>query len=158
MAVETDRAHAQRGAALASVLLALSLLLPLGALAVLQARVGLLTQQSLRGDAEALHAADAGLARACTPLDPDADPGPLSPGPDRARGTADAGTVPSALACGSPLPPPLRFALRLEAGTDGEEVVLVATGFGTRGASRTLEQRVRRTAPSTLEGHGWRER
>lgn len=150
------RGAAERGAALAAVLLAMALLLPLGALAVLQARVGWLTQQSLRGDAEALHAADAGLACALARLDPQADFAALLRGPDERAGSADDGVLP--LDCGTPLPAPLGFQVRLEPGLDADSLVLVATGRGTRGATRILEQHLRRTAPATVERRGWRER
>jgi len=148
----------QRGAALAAVLLAMSLLLPLGGLAVLQARVGLLTQQSLRGDVEALHAAEAGLACAQARLDPAADLAALARGPDAQAGTDDDGQPPFPLDCGPALPAPQSFALSLEAGADAEAIVVVSTGRGTRGAARTLEQHLRRVAPDALARRGWRER
>jgi hypothetical protein len=149
-------ARGHRGAALAAVLLAITLLLPLGALAVLQARVGLLTQQSLRGDAEALHAAEAGLACALARLDPAADFDTLLRGPDGTAGTGDDGLFPAPLDCSAPLGAPLAFDVRLGAGAAGA-LKLVATGRGTRGATRVIEQHVWRTAPDAIEIGGWRE-
>lgn len=146
-------ARRERGVALASVLMAMTLLLPLGALAVLQARIGLLTQQSLRGDVEALHAAEAGLACAYSRLDPSMDFAWLTWGPDGKVGTADDGTPPMALPCIAGF----ATAVRIETG-DAGTVVLVATGLSSRGATRAIERRVRRLAPDAIEAAGWRER
>lgn len=154
----SDGRRRERGTALAAVLLAMSLLLPLGALAVLQARVGLLTQQSLRGDAEALHAAEAGLACALARLEASADFGLVLRGPDAIAGTADDGAPPFALDCAAGLPAPMSFGIRLEPGRTPDGIVIVATGRGFRGAMRTVEQHVRRGATAALERVGWRER
>ena len=145
--------HGERGVALAAVLLAMALLLPLGALAVVQTRIGLLTQQSLRGDAEALHAAEAALACAVARLDPAADLDRLPRGSDGIAGTADDGALPFALDCGLPA----AAEVRLEPG-GGQSLVLVATGHGLRGATRILERRLHRTPPEPFRIGGWRER
>lgn len=131
-------ARRQRGAALAAVLLAMALLLPLGALALLQARAGALTQQSLRGDVEALHAADGALACALAALPPLADAALLGFGPDGGAGTADDGVLPFAAPC-----PASEARIRAEG---GGRWVLSSSGRGTRGATRTLELRLRRSA------------
>jgi hypothetical protein len=149
-------AHSERGAALAAVLTAIALLLPLGALAVLQTRIGLLTQQSLRGEVEALHAADSGIACALAHLGDDVDLEALPAGPDAVEGTDDDGTLPFALECGPALSPVQSFDVRVDRA--GGSVVLVATGRGTRGATRVVEQFLGRAADGTLERRGWRER
>lgn len=152
MCIDRQVRRRQRGAALACVLMAMALLLPLGALAVLQARIGLLTQQSLRGDVEALHAAEAGLACAYSRLDPSMDFAQLLRGPDGKAGTPDDGEAPMALPCAT-----AASLVRFEAG-DAETIVLVATGRGSRGATRVIERRVHRLAADALEAAGWRER
>ncbi len=156
MPLEANRKR-ERGAALAAVLLAMSLLLPLGALAVLQARIGLLTQQSLRGDAEALHAAEAGIACALVRLEASGDFDLALRGPDAIAGSADDGVPPFALDC-VPALPSSSFEIRLEPGRTAEAIVIVSTGRGLRGAMRTVEQHVRRGAAAALEPVGWRER
>ena len=143
----------ERGAALVAVLVAVALLLPLGALAVMQARIGLLTQQSLRGDVEALHAAEAALACAVSRIDAGMDFALLPLGPDGKSGTGDDGKPPFALECGITL----AGDVRLEAGA-AQTLVLVATGRGTRGATRVVERRVHRVASDAIEIGGWRER
>jgi len=143
----------ERGAALAAVLVMIALLLPLGALAVLEARAGLLTEQSLRGDTEALQAADSGIVCVLAQLDPSADFSTLLLGPDGKSGTADDGQLPFSLTCASPL----RFDAHLESGGSGV-LVVVSTGYGMRGASRTVEQRLCRISPNEFVRGGWRER
>lgn len=158
MRVRETQLCRQRGAALATVLVALTLLLPLGALAVLQARSGLLTQQSLRGDAESLHAAEAGIACALARLQSGTDFAELLRGPDHLSGTADDGLPPAPLDCGAALPPPQCFEVRFENGGGLDKLVIVASGHGSRGATRVLEQHVRRGSGPALERRGWRER
>ncbi len=157
-ALEPPTLRRQSGAALATVLVAMTLLLPVGALAVLQARSGLLTQQSLRGDTESLHAAEAGIACALVWLQGVSDFAALLRGPDHLSGTADDGLPPTPLDCGAPLPSPERFEVRFENGGAIDKLVIVASGHGTRGATRVLEQHVRRGVGPALELRGWRER
>lgn len=143
----------ERGAALAAVLLAMAVLLPLGALAVMQTRTGLLIQQSLRSDVEALHAAEAGLACAIAKLDPAVDLERLPLGADGVGGTGDDGTLPFALDC----PLPAAAEVRIEA-AGPQSAILVATGRSSKGAVRVLERRLRRTAPGPFQLAAWRER
>jgi hypothetical protein len=147
--------RAESGAALAAVLLSLTLLLPLGALAVLQARTGLLTQQNLRGDVEALHAAEAGLACALAKLEP-FDLDAIARGSDGISATADDGILPFSTDCLS-FAAPLGVEVRSESG-GGAGLLLVATGRGSRAASRVIVQHVHRDAGGDLERSGWRER
>jgi len=147
------RREGERGAALAAVLVTVALLMPLGALAVMQARIGLLTQQSLRGDVEALHAAEASLACALARLGPALDFDALPRGADGRAGTADDGVLPFALDCELAQ----SGAVRVEAG-GAQTIVLVASGRGTRGATRTIERRAQRIGPATVLVGAWRER
>ena len=144
--------HGEAGAALAAVLVVIALLLPLGALAVLQARIGFLTQQSLRGDTEALHDAEGGLACALARLDPKADPAQLARGADGIGGTMDDGVPPFALDCGGGTTD-----VHFEA-AGSEAIAVVATGHGMRRASRSIERDLERGPSGELEPRGWRER
>lgn len=150
------RRQDERGAALASVLLSMALLLPLGALAVLQSRTSLLTQQSLRGDVEALYAAEAGLACAFSRLDDGDDLEALAAGPDRIPHNADDGLPPFALECGADLPAPLGYEVRFERTASG--IAIVSRGRGTRAAARVVELHIGRDSSGRLERRGWRER
>jgi hypothetical protein len=146
----------ERGAALAAVLLSMALLLPLGAFAVLQSRASLLTHQSLRGDVEALHAAEAGLACAVSRLADGDDLDSLAAGPDGIPHNADDGLPPFALDCGAELPAPLGYEVRFERAASG--LIIVARGRGTRAASRLVELHIGRDSSGRLERRGWRER
>ncbi len=126
----------QRGSALPLVLSVIALLMPLGALAVLQARNDLLIEQSLRGATEAFYAADGALEWAIAALPPTADADRLLDGPDGISGTADDGLYPYPI--GYQPVAPARFELRLQRGP-GKALQLQSIGSGFAGAVAVLE-------------------
>lgn len=140
-----SRLRDQKGSALLIALLAAVLLIPLGALAVLQARSSLEIQQRLRADSQAFHVAEAGLACAVAALPPDAETADLLAGPDAVAGTADDGVLEIDMGAAGYVPaPPLRVEVAIEAAA-ADLLRVTATGFAARGATRVLERLVRRT-------------
>ncbi len=126
------------GFALLAVLLALALLLPLGGLAVLEARSALVIAQNLRARAEARVAAEAALEWAAAAVPALWDTSTLAAGPDGSSGTADDGAFPfgavpdalcQTLSCELSLAPlkPALWRLR-------------ATARGFRGTAATVER------------------
>src|SRR5512139_249660 len=84
------------GHALLTALVATALLLPLGAFAVLQARLDFLVQHYTRAASEAFAVAESGLEHARADLARDPRFERLLAGPDRRAGTADDGEYPFA--------------------------------------------------------------
>ncbi|MEO8601830.1 MAG: hypothetical protein ABI629_04570 [bacterium] len=172
MAADTTprRLCAQRGQALISVLLTTSALLPLGAFAVMQARLDALIAQRTRVAAETLAVAESGLEHALAELQRDARFERLLRGPDGRAGSADDGEFPFTTPPPAVFPAaPYRYDVRA-AGLDAEHVELTARGFGPLGSVRAVAAVVQRAAvpyfaaalatdaaaPRLELGDGWR--
>jgi hypothetical protein len=147
-----DRRRTQRGQALITALIATALLLPLGAFAVLQARLDFLVQHYTRAASEAFTVAESGLEHALADLTRDPRFDRLLAGPDRRPGTADDGEYPF------PQPPPAFFPaapfhydVRVTAQA-ADRVEIVARGYGALGSVRGVAAAVRRTALPYLPG------
>ncbi|GIW40576.1 MAG: hypothetical protein KatS3mg076_1153 [Candidatus Binatia bacterium] len=115
----------EAGQVLAGVLLLSSVLLPLGALVVYQARTSLLLEQARRGSLEAVHKAEGTLHWAVSRIPPGTEASTLLAGPDGIPGTEDDGVFPFG-------DPPLgdEVALAVESGAEGfVKITCVASGF-----------------------------
>lgn len=160
----------ERGHALITALIATALLLPLGAFAVMQARLDFLVQHHARAASETFAVAESGLEHALADLARDPSFERLLIGPDRRAGTADDGEYPFAQPPPAFFPaPPWRYDVRVAAQA-ADRVEIVARGYGALGSVRGVAAAVRRTAlpylpgalataadaPDLLLGAGWR--
>jgi len=138
------RLRTDRGYALISVLLTTAVLLPLGAFAVMQARLDALVAQRTRLAATTLAVAESGLEHALADLSHD-------PRFDRLP-AGDGGEFPFRDAPPEAFPaPPFRYQVRVvAAGADGAEIV--AHGRGPFGAVRAVAASVRRGSVPHLAG------
>ncbi len=165
-----ERRRAERGQALLIVLIAMTVLVPLGGFAAMQARLDFLVQHHARAASETFAVAESGLEHALADLDADGRFELLRAGPDRRAGTGDDGEFPFAVAPPAFFPAaPFRYEVRVtESGPDVVEIV--ARGFGPLGATRAVAAAVLRDAvpylpaalaseaadPRLVLGDGWR--
>ena len=137
---------AQRGSALIAVLGLMTLLLPLGALVSLQARMDLLVQRNLLADAEVFYVADAGVEHAVAEIGPGVGFDAVLAGPDRVPGTADDGIFPFRAGPPAAFPAqPFAYDVRVARRPDGR-IRIVATGRGRHGATKVIAAIVARAA------------
>ena len=140
----------ERGHALITVLLIAAFLTPIGAFAVMQARLDLLTQHAVRAALEAFVAAESGLDHALADLDLDPSFDRLRGGPDGIAGTGDDGKFPF-LHPPSSLVSPLPYDIAVTPlGPDAVEIV--ASGRSDAGSQRAVAARVARSPNPTLPG------
>jgi hypothetical protein len=142
----------QRGHALLTALIATALLVPLGAFAVMQARLDFLVQHHGRAASEAFAVAESGLEHALADLGRDPRFDRLLAGPDRRAGTADDGEYPFAQPPPAYFPaPPFHYDVRVAARA-ADRVEVVARGYGRVGSVRGVAAAVRRVAVPYLPG------
>lgn len=142
----------ERGHALLTALIATALLLPLGAFAVLQARLDFLVQHYGRAASEALAVAESGLEHALADLARDPRFERLLAGPDGRAGTPDDGEYPFVQAPPAFFPAaPFRYDVRV-APQAADRVEIVARGYGQLGSVRGVAAAVRRAALPYLPG------
>lgn len=140
-----DRFGDQRGHALITALIATALLLPLGAFAVLQARLDFLIQHYTRAASEAFAIAESGLEHALADLARDPRFERLTAGPDSRAGTADDGEYPFLQSPPSFFPAaPFRYDVRV-AVQAADRVEIVSRGYGVLGSVRGVAAAVRRS-------------
>ena len=136
----------QRGQALISALLTTAVLLPLGAFAVMQARLDAQLAQRTRTAAETLAVAESGLEHALAELGRDPRYERLLLGADGRAGTSDDGEFPFATPPPAAFPAaPFRYEVRVAA-IDAEHLELTARGVGPFGAVRAVAAALRRAA------------
>jgi hypothetical protein len=140
----------QRGTALVAVLSLSMILLPLGALVVLQCRTDLSIQHNLRSDIEAFYVAEAGLAHAVAEILPGQSFDRLLAGPDGITGTRDDGVFPFAGGTPAPFPyAPFRYNVQLVLNGNGT-LRIISNASGQNGSAKVLETLVVRSpAPFT---------
>lgn len=147
-----DRVRQQRGHALLTALIATALLVPLGAFAVMQARLDFLIQHYARAASEAFTVAESGLEHALADLARDPRFERLLIGPDRRAGTADDGEYPFAERPPAFFPgPPFHYDVRVAAQA-ADRVEIVSRGYGRIGSTRGVAAAVRRVALPYLPG------
>ncbi|MBX3023468.1 hypothetical protein KF840_01020 [bacterium] len=147
-----DRGGNERGHALLTALIATALLLPLGAFAVMQARLDFLVQHYARAASETFAVAESGLEHALADLARDPRFERLLAGPDGRLGTADDGDYPFAQPPPAFFPAaPSRYDVRVAAQT-AERVEIVARGYGALGSVRGVASAVQRAALPYLPG------
>ena len=140
------------GHALITALIATALLLPLGAFAVLQARLDFLVQHYTRAASEAFAVADSGLEHALADLARDPRFERLLAGPDRRAGTADDGEYPFAQPPPAFFPAaPFHYDVRV-APQAADRVEIVSRGYGRIGSLRGVAAAVQRAAIPYLPG------
>ena len=140
------------GHALLTALIATALLLPLGAFAVLQARLDFLVQHYTRAASEAFAVAESGLEHALADLTRDPRFERLLAGPDRRAGTPDDGEYPFAQAPPAFFPgAPFHYDVRV-APQAADRVEIVARGYGLLGSLRGVAAAVQRAAVPYLPG------
>ncbi|MGD9765803.1 MAG: hypothetical protein AB7V27_19075 [Candidatus Binatia bacterium] len=143
---------AESGHALLAALIATAMLLPLGAFAVMQARLDFLLQHHTRAAAESLAVAESGLAHALADLATEPRFERLLSGPDQRPGNADDGQYPFRSAPPEFFPAaPYRYEVRV-AGLTSDRAEIVARGFGRLGAMRAVVAAVERSPFSHLPG------
>ncbi|MDX2166980.1 MAG: hypothetical protein SF182_07955, partial [Deltaproteobacteria bacterium] len=125
------------------------MLLPLGAFAVMQARLDALIAQRTRLAAVTLAVAESGLEHALADLTADPRFVRLTLGPDGRAGTADDGEYPFALAPGSWPAAPYRYEVRVVTGS-ADRAEIVSRGFGPFGALRGVAASVQRGSTPQL--------
>ncbi len=136
----------QRGQALLSALIATAFLLPLGAFAVMQARLDFLVQHQTRMASATLAVAESGVEHALADLARDPRFDRLSLGPDRRAATGDDGQFPFDTSPPAFFPaPPFRYEVRVTASTP-ERAELIARGYGPLGALRAVAAALERSA------------
>ncbi len=146
------RPHGQAGHALLSALIATALLLPLGAFAVLQARLDFLVQHHTRAASEALAIAEAGLEQALADFARDPRFERLTRGPDGQAGTGDDGVYPFASEPPAFFPAaPRRYEVRVAA-LAADRVEIVSRGYGVLGSVRGVAAAVLRATVPVLPG------
>lgn len=121
--------RSDRGNALASVLIMLAALTPLGAFAVMHARLDVLVQHHMKHASMAFAVAEAGLehARAEVALDPSFDR--LTNGPDRQPATNDDGEFPFVKTRLVPTHPDFQYELRISR-QSAQRIEIVSTARG----------------------------
>lgn len=131
------KVRAQSGHALVSVLIVLAALTPLGAFAVMQARLDALVQHHVGRAAAAFAAAESGLAhaRAEMRLDPSFDR--LAHGPDRQPDTSDDATFPYLGTAAVPIDPEYRYDLRVDQVSE-TRIDVISTATGREGSKHVL--------------------
>lgn len=146
------RLRREHGQALLTALIATALLLPLGALAMLQARLDFLVQHYTRAASETFAVAESGLEHARADLARDPRFERLLAGPDRRLGTADDGEYPFAQPPPAFFPvAPFRYQVRVAPQT-ADRVEIVARGYGPLGTVRGVAAAVQRAALPYLPG------
>jgi hypothetical protein len=149
---ERDRLGAEGGQALVTALIATALLLPLGAFAVMQARLDFVLQHHTRVASETFAVAESGLEHARADLARDPRFERLLAGPDRRAGTADDGEYPFAQPPPAFFPAaPFRYDVRV-APLGADHVEIVSRGSGPLGAVRGVAAAVQRIAVPYLPG------
>lgn len=125
------------GNALVSVLILIAALTPLGAFAVMHARLDVLVQHHVSRAAAAFAVAESGLehARAELRLDPDFDR--LCNGPDRQPGTSDDGEFPFLKARSLSIEPGYQYDLRVDR-LSATRVDLISTATGPERSTHVL--------------------
>ena len=147
-----ERWREERGHALITALLATAVLLPLGAFAVMQARLDFLVQHYTRAASETFAVAESGLEHARADLARDPRFERLLAGPDRRAGTADDGEYPFAQPPPAFFPAaPFRYDVRV-APQAADRVEIVARGYGPLGTVRGVAAAVQRVALPYLPG------
>lgn len=144
-AVPSPRARGESGNALVTVLILIGALTPLGAFAVMQARLDLVAHERIRAAVEAFYAAESGLEAALADVNESPMFERLENGPDGRRGTDDDRIFPFR----APPPvahPALRYELRVEP-VDAGTLDIIAEGFAFGNAVRRLAARVKGGAP-----------
>jgi hypothetical protein len=141
------RLRSQSGNALVTVLIMIGTLTPLGAFAVMQARLDLVAHERIRAAVEAFYAAESGLEAALFDLNQSPELERLRNGPDGAAGTADDHLFPFRVPPPSPAADPTqRYQVRVEP-LDGDTFDVIAEGFAFGNASHGLAARVKGGAP-----------
>lgn len=144
------RRRGERGQALLTALIATALLLPLGAFAVMQARLDFLVQHHTRAASETLAVAESGLEHARADLARDPRFERLLAGPDRRAGTADDGVYPFAQPPPAVFPAaPFHYDVRV-APVTADRVEVVARGWGPLGTVRAVAVAVERAPQPCL--------
>lgn len=142
----------ETGNALISTLMITASLLPLGAFALMQARMDLLLQHHARDATEAFYVAESGLEHALADLARDPLFNRLLAGPDGIAGTADDHAFPFHAA-----PPPFfpsapsRYEIEVQARSPGM-VDVIARGFGSGTAGHALGVAVDQSAAAYAPG------
>jgi len=128
-----------------AVLGVLALLLPLGVMAALHARMDLLMQRNLGAEIEAFYVAEAGLEHAVAEISPGVSFEAWLVGPDRRRGTADDGVFPFDEGAPAAFPAaPLHYVVRVAERPDGG-LDVTSTGSGRNGAMKVIAAIVKRS-------------
>ena len=148
----------QEGHAILTALIATALLLPLGAFAVMQARLDFLIAHHTRAASETFAVAEAGLDRALADLARAPRFERLLAGPDRRVGTGDDGEYPFAEPPPAWFPAaPFRYEVRV-AVRGADRVEIEARGHGPLGAVRGVAAAVERSplpyVPAALASAG----
>jgi hypothetical protein len=135
----------QRGQALLSALIATAFLLPLGAFAVMQARLDFLVQHHTRVASATLAVAESGLEHALADLSRDPRFDRLLLGPDQRAGTGDDGRFPFDTPPPAFFPAaPFRYEVRVATSTP-QRAEIIAHGYGPLGAVRAVAAGLERT-------------
>lgn len=148
----------QEGHALLTALIATALLLPLGAFAVMQARLDFLIAHHTRAASETFAVAEAGLDHALADLARAPRFERLLAGPDRRAGTGDDGEYPFAQPPPAWFPAaPFRYEVRVAARA-ADRVEIESRGYGPLGALRGVAAAVERSPlpylPAALASEG----
>jgi hypothetical protein len=146
------RRNRESGHALITALIATALLMPLGAFAVMQARLDFLVQHHTRAASETFAVAESGLEHALADLTRDPRFDRLLAGPDRRTGTPDDGEYPFAAAPPAFFPAaPFRYDVRVAAQA-ADRVEVVSRGYGQLASIRGVAAAVQRSALPYLPG------
>ncbi len=146
------RLRQETGHALITALIATALLLPLGAFAVLQARLDFLVQHYTRAASETFVVAESGLEHALADLARDPRFDRLLAGPDRRAGTPDDGEYPFAAPPPAFFPAaPFRYDVRVAAQA-ADRIEIVSRGYGQLASVRGVAAAVVRSALPYLPG------
>jgi hypothetical protein len=127
----------QTGNALITVLIMLAALTPLGAFAVMQARLDVMVQHHVREGAAALYAAEAGLEHALADLRLDPSFDRLLGGPDGVAGTSDDAEFPFRMSGPLSIGQGYRYDLRVDP-RSASRIEVMATGSGPTTATHTV--------------------
>ncbi len=142
----------QAGSALTTTMLVTAFLMPLGALAAMQARLDLLVHHHTRSAIEVFYVAESGLEHALADLARDPWFDRLLQGPDGVVSTADDGEYPFRIAPPDYFPrPPYRYQVQVEQQSP-EAVEILASGFGTGQSAHTVAASVQRSATPYTPG------
>lgn len=146
------RRRNEAGHALATTMVMTAFLMPLGAFALMQARLDLLMNYHTRAAIEVFCVAEAGIEHALADLDLDPSFDRLLAGPDKRIDTADDQDFPFRNEPPTFFPrAPLRYDVKVERqGLDNVEIL--AYGFGVDQAARTIVASVSRSATPYLPG------